>query len=361
MEYNKEFEELLKEVTELARIEDFEKAVNSREFEIQITKIASVHIVSEELNDCITKRISEYYKTDKKLSFVLFFVLFTMWRRQNYGDLMEFVNQYDDMFKEYTILRHIVLMAVLHKCTSNARIYREIKRAKDLVRNKTATYDFTTHTGFLNAYCALVCKYFEYNLDERKESENIELLKLGLESIEKAISIETKEKGDPQKVYNKFFLNRGRVLVLLERYEEGEAEILKAIELIPASVDRNATINEYNQHLMKVSIIHAFDMNEEKVKDLDKLKINNYKSLALMTTLLGFLLGTINIFTTVEDGFTLLVLMLGYCGLLLILAGTVLFGFSLNFKERKKGFYAFDMASILVGVAIFVSALIIAI
>ena len=73
-----------------------------------------------------------------------------------------------------------------------------------------------------------------------------------------------------------------------------------------------------------------------------------------MTTLLGFLLGAINIFTTVSDTFTLGMLMLGYCGLLLILAGVVLLGFTLNFKERKIRLYVYDICLIILGVLIFI-------
>ena len=160
-------------------------------------------------------------------------------------------------------------------------------------------------------------------------------------------------------VYNKFFLNRGRILILLEKYAKGEEDILKAIELLPPSTDRESKVNEYNQYLVKSSIIRAYDLNQEKVRDLDKIKVSNYKSIALMTTLLGFLLGTINIFTTISDRFTLAVLMLGYLGLLLVLVGTILLGFSLNFRERKKRLYVYDVLLIVVGVAIFVATMII--
>ena len=104
-------------------------------------------------------------------------------------------------------------------------------------------------------------------------------------------------------------------------------------------------------------IIHSYDLNEEKIKDLDKIKVSNYKSIALMTTLLGFLLGTINIFTTITDAFTLTVLMFGYCGLLMILLGTILLGFTLTLKERKIRLYIYDILLLVVGVVIFGLAL----
>ena len=72
-----------------------------------------------------------------------------------------------------------------------------------------------------------------------------------------------------------------------------------------------------------------------------------------MTTLLGFLLGAINIFTTVNDPFTLGMLMLCYAGLLFILLGAILFGLSLTFKERKIRLFVYDIGLLLSGIVVF--------
>ena len=147
----------------------------------------------------------------------------------------------------------------------------------------------------------MICKYFEYHLDKRLEDENIALLSKGLKSINLAIEISKEETG---KVYSKFYLNRGRILILLKKYDKGEADIVRAIEEISDSADRYILVNDYNQYLVKSSIIRAYDLNEDRVNELDKIKVSNYKSIALMTTLLGFLLGTINIFASVNDAKT---------------------------------------------------------
>ena len=353
------FDEIINKVEELSKIENFERNVNYRPFEIEITKLASSYKLNNELKDFLINNINKESKNNKKISFILFFVLFTMARRQNYLNILELADEYNELFADYEIMKHIRLMAVLEKCTNTQVIYREIKKATVFVETKNELCDFTVHTGVLNAYVALICKYFEYELDERETSENLKLLRFGLASIEKAIKLEKEEKGSLDLVYNKFFLNRGRILILLEKYAKGEEDILKAIELLPPSTDRESKVNEYNQYLVKSSIIRAYDLNQEKVRDLDKIKVSNYKSIALMTTLLGFLLGTINIFTTISDRFTLAILMLGYLGLLLVLVGTILLGFSLNFRERKKRLYVYDILLIIVGVIIFVSTMII--
>lgn len=347
------YQEILTSAKNLAKLENFNLAVNERTFELKITRIASSYKIDKTLNESLINGVNEYLKSDLPLAFVLFFIAFTMQRRQNFGNILELVEEYEEDFAQFEIIKHIRLMAVLVKLTNIQQIYREIRRATLLLERPNQLCDFANHTGFINAYVSLVCKYFEYELDARDEEENIRLLGFALNSINHAIDLETKQHGSKELVYNKFYLNRGRLLVLLKKYNKGEDEIQNAIELLPESADRASKVNEYNQYLVKSSIIRSYDLNEEKVRDLDKIKVSNYKSIALMTTLLGFLLGTINIFTTITDRFTLLVLMLGYCGLLMILVGTILIGFTLNFKERRKRIYIYDIALILVGVLIF--------
>ena len=354
---NNIFEEILEKAKQLENIENFEIAVNYRDFEMAITSIASSYKLDEELKSNLLETINNELERNEKLAFIVFFILFTMSRRQNFGNILDLVNDYETYFKKFEIIKHIRLMAVLVKLTNTKKIYREILNAKILLEKKSENSNFANHVGFLNAFSALICKYFEYELDERKDQDNQKLLNLALICINKAIKIETNEKGIDN-VYNKFYLNRGRILILLGQYVKGEEDILKSIELLPYSVDRESKINEYNQYLVKSSIIHAYDLNETKVDDLDRIKVSNYKSIALMTTLLGFLLGSINIFTTISDRFTLLCLMLGYCGLLLVLVGTILLGFSLNFKEHKKRLYVYDVLLILLGALIFVGTMI---
>lgn len=350
-------EEIYAKSTELSKIEDFNKKVNTREFEMHITDMAKNLVITKDLFNQLSKKMEETYDNNKQLSFILYFVLYTVCRRQNYGDLINLAVKGEELYDEYEIVKHIKLMAVLEKSSYTSTLYKAIKEASELVELKNDNCDFTTHVGVLNVYTALICKYFEYQLDEKKESYNKELLIKALVCIKKVIKIEKEEKGSYDKVYEKFYLNHGRILILLEKYTQGEEEILKAISLLPESADRMAKVNEYNQYLLKSSIIHSYDLNEDKIKELDKVKVNNYKSIALMTTLLGFLLGTINIFTTITDPFILAVLMMGYVGLLFVLLGTVLFGFTLTLKERAKRLYAYDIMLIIIGIVIFVATM----
>ncbi len=345
--------ELVNRAKEIIKVDKFNQYVNSREYEMEITSVAKTLKINKDLYDKLCNVINEEFKKDKAVSFTLFFILFTMCRRQNYGDYLTLAILAEDNFDEYEIMTHIKLMAILAKSSKSSTLYKAIKESSSFVSLKNENCDFTKHVGALNVYTALICKYFEYHLDERSEPENKELLKKAEVCIKKVIRLETNEKGSPDKVYEKFYLNYGRILILLEQYTKGEEEIAKAISLISESADRDATVNEYNQYLLKASITHAYDLNEEKVKDLDQIKVSNYKSIALMTTLLGFLLGSINIFTSFSDPFSLAMLMLGYSGLLLVLLGVIMCGFTLTLKERKKRLLVYDISLIVVGVIIF--------
>ena len=336
---------ILDEAKKIADEKSFD--VCKREFEIKITEVAKNIKLDKELYDELINLVNTNYKDNKKLSFVLFFILFTASRRQNYSNCLTFCEEYYYKYEEYEIIKHIRLMAVLEKCTNIKRLYSEINLATKLIDNNEC---FKNHQGFLNVYTALICKYFEYHLDERLEDENVVLLAKGLKAINLAIQISKEEIG---KVYSKFYLNRGRILILLKKYDKGEADIVHAIEEISDSSDRYILVNDYNQYLVKASIIRAYDLNEERVNELDKVKVSNYKSIALMTTLLGFLLGTINIFASVNDTKTLALLMLCYLGLLFVLIGTILLGFSLTFKDKKKYIFIYDSLLILLGVIIF--------
>lgn len=339
---------------EFSQKPNFEKEVNERDYELKVTNLAKSCMINSEIYDDLFKHFSSLLKlNNKKEAFTVYFVLYTMCRRQNFSDFLSLALEYVDDFDEYEIMRHIKLMAILDKATHSTTLFKAIKESEKMVELKNEYCDFTNHTGVLNVYTALICKYFENQLDERGDGNNKELLIKALKCIKNAIDLEKEEKGSYDLVYPKFYLNYGRILILLGKYDKGEAEIQKAIRLLKDSADRHALVTEYNQYLLKSSIIHSYDLNEEKIKDLDKIKVNNYKSIALMTTLLGFLLGAINIFTTITDPFTLGMLMLCYAGLLFVLLGSILLGLTLTFKEQKARLYIYDVLLIIFGVIIF--------
>ena len=87
-------EKLKENALALSQTKEFEKKVNCREFEIEITKLASSYKMNEELEQFLETEIKNNIKVNKKYAFVLFFVYFTMCRRQNYGNILELTKDY---------------------------------------------------------------------------------------------------------------------------------------------------------------------------------------------------------------------------------------------------------------------------
>ena len=123
--------------------------------------------------------------------------------------------------------------------------------------------------------------------------------------------------------------------------------------------DRDNRVRLYEQYLIKASFIRAYNLNDAKYRDLEKIKVNNYKMVALMTTLLGFLLGTITIFTQTPRAEDLALLMLAFLSLILVLAGVVLLGLSISIKEKKKQLYIYDISLISIGALLFITTMLI--
>ena len=352
MDYSKEA--LLNKVYEIHKDKNFSVYANDREYEVKITDLAKKITVTKDIYNDIISLIEDKMVKEKDIAFSLYFILFTMCRRQKYKDILDLVDSYKEKFDEYYMMEHIDLMAKLDRVTHSSTLYKAIKQSSKFLKLKNDECNFSEHVGALNVYCGLVCKYFETNLDERKDSEKKDLIQAAYVNIQKAIKIDQERNANQsESAYSKFYLNRGRIQILKGKYTQGEADIYLAISSLGDSTDRVATVNEYNQYLLKASIIHAYDINEEKIQDLDKIKVSNYKSIALMTTLLGFLLGAINIFTTIEEPFTLAMLMLCYAGILLALLGIILFGLSLTLKDRKFRLLAYDIVLIILGIVIF--------
>ena len=103
-EYKKEFiPKFIDEVEDLANNlalhSDFEKYVNSREYELNITNKAKTCRVDDQVYKSLLEKIKYHLnKENKKVAFSIYFVLYTMCRRQNYGDFLVLALEYLDDF-----------------------------------------------------------------------------------------------------------------------------------------------------------------------------------------------------------------------------------------------------------------------
>ena len=347
-------QQILEKLKEISSRPDFDSYVNERTFELEITSLSNSLVYNVEEQKNLFAELNENVKNNKNYAFCLFFVLFTKMRRNKIKNLSEFITEYSYHFYNFKMLEFIELLAQFQDMYDEREYLRLLKKTDLLIHSKGEFYDFTNHQGILNFYVEIVCSYFELKLDDRFE-ENISPY---LSKAYKVINDMIQECGN-QKVYPKYYLNKGRLLILMQKYKEGEKFISQAIRSIELGDERDRTVREYEQYLQKANTIKTYDLTNEKIKELDSIKVNNTKSLALMTSLLGFLLGSINIFAQINDVFTLAMLMLGYVGLLLILTGVVFFGLSLSIKEKRKNVRIYDFILLLLGVAIFTTSIVI--
>ena len=345
-------EVLFKSLQNIAEREDFLTYVNTIDFEMEVLELSKEMDINTSENNLLIKELDDAIKQDKiNYAFCLFFILFTKYRRNKMGNLLEFVDKYIHEFYQIKISEFIVLLAQFSENYDEKAYFRLLKRTDNLIKSKGDDHDFTNHQGILNLYVEIVCSYFESQLEDRFDEDLNKYINQAKEVVDKMI-----ESCNGQ-VYPKYFLNKGRLLVLMQKYKEGERFIGMALRAIPLGAERERTVREYEQYLQKSNLIKSYDLTSTRIKELDAVKMNNTKALALMTTLLGFLLGTINIFAQVSDAFTLGMLMLCYLGLLLVLTGVVFLGLNLSFKETHRKFIIYDAIILILGVMIFATTI----
>lgn len=342
-----EKEQLITYINELKKftsLTDF----NKREFETAVSDIIDNISLKNLDNVNDVKLINEYIDCDDiNTAFKAFFIIFTAFRKANYSNLVSLCDNFMQYFTKFEIFEFLKLLAFYNASKDSNTLLSLIKRTKKLLKDPKKT--LSNHAGVLNFYCELICCYYEKNLDLRQDSNNLDVLNEAHIAIDQAIRL---CKDDD--VYKKFYLNKGRLLVLLGKYDDGENLINKAIMELPMHNDRSNRVRTYEQYLVTASFVRAFDTNAEKYKDLEKIKVSNYKSIALMTTLLGFLLGTINIFVTVTDPLMLGKLMLSFVSLLIFLCGLLLTGLSFSFKEKQRKLYVYDISLVIAGIGLFI-------
>ena len=352
MEYST-FEDLKTETKKL-----LSDNVNDRSFEVKITTLSDnfdlglVDTFKTELakmkNDILSDPSFQNTSTDLKDNeslkhyFILFFTLFTKYRRSKYSILNDFYHQfYLDALKCFEISQFIHWLAAFSADQTSNTLLTYRRELKKMIDNPL----FSNHYGILNFYIEVTCLYFENQLDLKDTPETIALLSALLSKIESM---------SQQEPHSKYFLNQGRLLILLKRYEEGISCIDQAIHLVRLSFERQTILVEYQQYIAKAAMIKTYDLNKEKTDELNHVKIDNFKALTVMTTILGFLLGSINIFTNLITPAAIAAMMVCYFSLMLVLLSVCLFGLNLLANQKNKKYFQYDLGIFLSGVALFI-------
>lgn len=351
--YITEFKELEKELD----IFDFANTSNEylckREYECKCIDISKkIDITKFKLEDIcgeINKFLTINDQANKNKAFTILFIFATKYRRNKKLGSFDLVSKYRSYFSDIPMFEFCYQLAKYSEVNDSNTIKKIISETKVLLGKE----EFKNEVEIKNFYCELIATYYERELEAKSDFESKTILKEALNIINGVIYT------DVGKNYDKFYATRGRLLVLLGRYDEGEYEIRRALSMVNVNDAENTSRTIlYESYLIQGTSIRQFDLHNEKYKELEKIKVNNFKIIALMTTLLGFLLGSINIFSSVNNPFLMGMLLIAFCGLLLILCGTILFGLGLMFKDNKKKYKLYDLIVLVSGVIILAISLI---
>ncbi|MBE7084808.1 MAG: hypothetical protein E7368_01985 [Clostridiales bacterium] len=344
---------VLELVRGISEREKFLEFCNTRDFEdAMYESIKNIHL-TEALRKDIEEYIENHYEEDKNLCFALFFMTYTICRKMKNLNLVEYTEKHVDKFGGYKFFEFIELLAYYNTYFDNRSRKKIIRKVKELseskgvnnVGNAVQTWDYTKHGGVINFYVESICSYYEECLQER--DDNREILEEAKKKIEGVIG-----KGENYDKYSKYHLTLGRVYALLGDYDLAETKIHEAITYIDKGEQQERTIKEYEQYLLKMGMIKLYDANDKKIKEVEKIKMDNIKTLSLITGFLGFLLGGINIFTEVKETKAMAFLMLTYVGIIGVLLGVMLVGVKLLYKEKNKKFTAYTIGILIAGLAV---------
>lgn len=327
--------------------------LSTRDFESTCSSISkSIDLSSFNIDD-ISSFINEYVNKntllDKMKAFSFLFIFATKYRRSKKLGSYDLVRKFRFCFNDIPMYEFCLLLAKYSQVNDSSSLKNIINDTKLLLDDSILKDEI----GVKNFYCELIATYYERELDSRNNIEANIALKDALKLINEVIN---SKQGNS---YDKFYTTRGRILVLLKRYDEGEYEIRKGLSMLDNNdLEKvNRTIL-YESYLIQANSIRQFDLSNDKYKELDKIKVNNLKIITLITTLLGFLLGSINIFAYISDPFLMGMLLIAYVGLLLILCSTLLIGFGLIFKDIKKKYIIYDICILVIGIIILTVSLI---
>ncbi len=398
-QYIKSICELKKETTNNDDDKDF---FSSRQYECQVTElsklIASNNLINQ-IKNIYQSEKDAYIKNPKQrqgeqldIIFTYFWIVFTYYRRQNNFSEMETfylqeVEQFGFEFNNYPIKKHIDL---LNKANSPKFYDKYDRLIKQSERMRKEHPSLSTQPGIIHHYCEMIAIYYERHLDLKDEKED----NVGQKQIKDALNkindlikeaeknnsidniklLKDKEYDEEQKIFNdkineavkynlkvydKYYVTRGRLLALSHEYALALESINKGIQKVYESSSPNkSTIDSYKLIANNISLIQAFDTSNSNYETLKSIKTDNFKVISIMTALLGFLLGSIEIFARVDEPIRIVLYICAYLGLILILLGICLVGVSLVLDDLKKKQKIYSIIILCIGALILTASLI---
>ncbi len=324
--------------------------VMSRDYETLVNEDIANFMKAEDLNiyKAIKERYERFKETEEK-TFYEFFFLFSFYRKQNmFHEMKDLYDRYIMLFSAVPLIHHVKILHRAKFVHTKGDLNELINDAANIINNNE---QYQKHIGFLHHFAELTANYYEMNLDERGDRT---LLDMALKYVDVSIC------GDLD--YAKFHLTKGRLLALVGKYDEAEYEIKNAMLKVPNSMNRNYIITEYEIYLNKISLIKASDevkqnalLADEKLEMISEnvrnQKVDNIKTIGLFSSIITFLLGSIEAFKNISNYQIVAKVVTMFGGFALIMMGLILLFsiLSIEGKNKKKTSYFLAIICILIG------------
>ncbi|HNX16561.1 MAG TPA: hypothetical protein PKO28_04310 [Bacilli bacterium] len=337
----------------LAYADNFCEETFTRKFEKQITERAKLK--PEEVT-ALESELATLSKNPNEINkaFIAFFVIFTYYRRSTrLDDLKKLFYSYQGLFaSKFAVFEHIDNLFHINVFANDSDLLRTLIKSEKLTEKKEeidgVLYDFSTHSGVLHLFSETCAKYYERNLEVKDDLEAKDRINHAIDCAKAIIS----------SGYSKFYATLGRLEALIGNYPLAEKNIKEAISIENSSSNPDSTrIREFEQHLNTLSIIRSYDLTSEKVGELNKIKTDNYKMVSVISTILAFLIGSIEIFSNLTDPLSLAMILLAYASLITILLSVVLTVLSFTSKSKRRGSLAVSLCALFAGIIGFTVAI----
>lgn len=264
-------------------------------------------------------------KQDLQIRFAAFYALKIIYRKYgNYSKLIEFVDRYGEPFRNFKL--YDIVLSTYYR---NKIILGEKEWGRAAIKHaETACMASPTNLAIKHHYAETVVFLLEENLEVTQDE------------ISKAID----RLDDVIAVYNrhaKYYCTKGRLLAAKKEYKSAIKSINKALGLeVVNDKDAMIRIGQYNYYLLRVHMlennlmlddkIQEFDDSMEKsnlqvnmlMQNIEDMKTRYLEYLAFFSSILAFIMVTINVAISVEE-FNKAV------GLILVLAGALVITFVL--------------------------------
>lgn len=280
----------------------------------------------------------EHYLSDvgnTQFRFAAFYALLIIARQKNnYTSYNSIVDRYGDEFYQEKLYKIVLSTYYRNKFILGEKTaYRlAIKNAEDACSILPSNLAVKHHFAEL---VALVC--------EENETKNQEQIDLAISRLDDVIVAFPK--------HAKYYSTRGRLFAFSGKWMESITDIRKALDLEVADDKESLVrIGQYNYYLLQARMLMESDGIDSKIKgfnsefkmierDLDSLKTQYLEYLAFFSSVLAFILATVNILTQVDDFSKCAGLILMFSGSLITVF--MLFRMLISFSaERKHGRFA---------------------